>query len=212
MLETCKACLHPTRGRLVSMGFTSQYTKKDGFDSEEAKLVKSRGAGAIRGFLLKDYPHMHLEHLKKLQRLVESGRLQSVVDPSEFLGVEAIADAVEHLHAGRNLGKPVVRLCSAAEAAEAAEAGVKAAAKPKATPAAAEVPPPSTPLSAPLSVPFSASPSTSRQGDDYGPAVGSMARVEEIQMDCMADDIEVREEMATWTEARLVRFFENGGE
>jgi len=119
MLEACKRCVKPNGGRLVIMGFTSQYQKADGFDSAEAKLVKDRSAAALRGFLLKDHPKLQAPHLAKLTALVKEGKLQPVVDGVEplsgrvaFDGLEAVADAVEYLHAGKNVGKPVVRLCA----------------------------------------------------------------------------------------------------
>jgi hypothetical protein len=155
------------------MGFTSQYSKTDGFDGADAKLVRSRGAGAVRGFLLKDYPQLQPEHLQRLRGLVAQGKLRSVYDPKVFVGVDSIADAVEFLHSGSNVGKPVVRLCTEAEAAKALEV-----------------------VAAP----------------DSGPAVGSMDRVREIRDECLADDIDVDERMAAWSEARLTAFFENGGE
>ena len=211
MLETCKQCMHPTSGRLVAMGFTSQYQKKDGFDTADAQLVKSRGSGAVRGFLLKDYPKLQPEHLKKLQGLVAQGKLSSVSDPKEFVGLEQIADAVEYLHAGNNIGKPVVRLCSTAEAAE------------YAAPAAKPVdsgPPvgsmqrgkakielePGTRHHWPSRV-ANACCGLSRR---YAP--WPRCAVLEIQGDCMADDIAVEEYMVEWSEARLTAFFENGGE
>ena len=181
MLEICKRCLHPARGRLVSMGFSSQYGKKDGFESADAALVKSKGMGPIRGFLLKDYPSLHAEHLGRLQSLVASGKLKSVYDPREFVGLDAIADAVEYLQAGRNVGKPVVRLCDL----------------PTET---------STEAHAPM-----ASQRGSEPAGGEGPPVGSMARVRELQSEAFAEDVALTEEMVQWTEARLERFFESGG-
>jgi len=185
MLEACKQCLAPGSGRLVSMGFTSKYTDKNGFDSAEAKLVKTGGQGAIRGFLLKDYPALQSPHLAKLTQLVAAGRLKPVCDPTPFAGLEAVADAVEFLTAGNNVGKPVVRMCSADEAA--------AATPPAAAAATAATPSPAVDVT------------------DDAPGVGSMERVHAIQADCFAEDVEVHEGMATWSEARLTAFFENGG-
>jgi hypothetical protein len=42
--------------------------------------------------------------------MVEDGALQALVDETVFRGLEAVPDAVEHLLAGRNLGKVVVDL------------------------------------------------------------------------------------------------------
>lgn len=115
MLEACKRCINPSTGRLVVMGFTSQYTKASGFESAEAKLVKDRSAHTLRGFLLKDYPKLQPAHLSKLMGLVAARKIEPVVDGLDggrvkFDGLDQVADAVEYLHAGRNVGKPVVRL------------------------------------------------------------------------------------------------------
>ena len=90
--------------------------------------------------------------------------------------LKSIFDAVEHLQAGDNVGKPVVKLCD------------------DALPASA--PPP------PLGV---------AEAPDDGPPVRSMERVLELRSDAYAEDVEVTEEMVEWSEARLVRWFENGG-
>lgn len=184
MLEACKRCLHPTNGRLVSMGFTSQYSKKDGFDSAEAKLVKTKGTGAIRGFLLKDYTHKQGEHLLKLQKLVASQQLQSVYDPQIFEGIDAIADAVEYLHLGKNTGKPVVRLY---EHAVVTDSSAQDASK------AVDVS------------------DAAGSSDDNGPPVGTMERVLELQSEAFADDVPVGEHMTQWSEAKLQKYFEDGG-
>ena len=114
------------------------------------------------------------------------GQLKPIVDPTPFHGLEAVAAAVEYLHAGKNLGKPVVRLCSAAEEAEA-----------KAQRAAVVKPPAAVDVSSPH--------------EAAAAGVGSMERVREIQSDCFADDVAVGEHMTAWSEERLTEYFENGG-
>jgi len=42
--------------------------------------------------------------------MLSSGRLTPLVDGRQFTGLEQVADAVEHLLAGQNLGKVVVDL------------------------------------------------------------------------------------------------------
>ena len=39
-----------------------------------------------------------------------------------------------------------------------------------------------------------------------------MARVLEIQFECLCEDLPVGEHMVQWSEARLRAYFENGGE
>lgn len=50
------------------------------------------------------------------------------------------------------------------------------------------------------------------QAPSAAPSVGSMARVLEIQEECLADDLPVHEKMASWSEAQLREYFESGGE
>ena len=42
-------------------------------------------------------------------RAVVKKELRGVVDPTEFIGVDSVVAAVEHHHAGKNVGKVVVR-------------------------------------------------------------------------------------------------------
>jgi NADPH:quinone reductase-like Zn-dependent oxidoreductase len=46
----------------------------------------------------------------RLHALLATGQLTVAVDPTPFVGLEAVAAAVEHLHSGRSVGKVVVRL------------------------------------------------------------------------------------------------------
>ena len=65
---------------------------------------------------------MFKPHLRKLQQLVAEGKLRPVLDEQRFDGLEQVADAVEHLQAGRNIGTPVVRLSGAAQRSATVEA------------------------------------------------------------------------------------------
>jgi len=49
-------------------------------------------------------------HLSQLLALVEAGRLQVAVDAAAFVGVGAVADAVDHLQSGASSGKVVVQV------------------------------------------------------------------------------------------------------
>ncbi len=58
--------------------------------------------------------------MRSLSAALEKGELQSVVDHEEaggkrFSGLEAVPDAIDHLYAGKNVGKVVVDLRSEAE-------------------------------------------------------------------------------------------------
>ena len=85
----------------------------------EALLWK--GATAT-GFFLLRHASEFAPALAKLDAAVTAGNLRVAVDGRGFVGVEAVADAVEHLHSGKSRGKVVVRL--AADAPPGADGGV----------------------------------------------------------------------------------------
>jgi len=70
---------------------------------------------------IKTYKYMYLcshmtlpaplhTHTSKVQEMLEDGRITSVVDKREFVGVDTVADAVEYMLSGAALGKVVVRM------------------------------------------------------------------------------------------------------
>ncbi|MFG6441547.1 zinc-binding dehydrogenase [Roseateles sp. LKC17W] len=66
--------------------------------------------GFMNGLLTEHWP----EARRQLFPLYESGRLRVVLDAQRFQGLAQVSDAVEHLMAGRSMGKVVVQLGSAA--------------------------------------------------------------------------------------------------
>ena len=72
-------------------------------------LLLTKGA-SVHGFFLPHFNKTIPGHLRELVRLLDQGQLVSGVDPRSFVGVGAIADAVEYLHSGANVGKVVVSL------------------------------------------------------------------------------------------------------
>ncbi|WP_420457234.1 quinone oxidoreductase family protein [Rubrivirga sp.] len=99
------------KGRLVSIGYVSEYV--DGPERVSDARVYHRllaKSASVRGFFLPHYARHFPEHMQRLLALVASGELTVAVDPTEFRGLDAVADAVEHLHSGRSLGKVVVWL------------------------------------------------------------------------------------------------------
>jgi NADPH-dependent curcumin reductase CurA len=78
-----------------------------------AELLR-KSASAV-GFFLNDYTADMKAHMAVLSSLLASGRLQAMVDDgstrgSAFRGVEQVADAIDYLYAGQNIGKVVVRI------------------------------------------------------------------------------------------------------
>lgn len=98
------------RGRLIVIGAISEY--KSGPQTvtriRDSYLVLSKSA-SIRGFWLMHYFRQAIPHMQKLLGLMNEGKLQAAVDPTEFNGVSGAIDAIDYLYAGKNQGKVVVR-------------------------------------------------------------------------------------------------------
>lgn len=99
------------RGRLVISGHTSD------FDRPDEQILQPRiyrklywKSASIRAFQNPAFPEHFDAAAAEILDLYYAGRLQALVDPTPFRGLEAVADAEEHLLAGRNTGKVVVRL------------------------------------------------------------------------------------------------------
>ncbi len=67
-------------------------------------------SASLHGFFLPHYPKLMGPHFDRLVALVADGTLRSVVDEKPFVGLSAVADAVEYLHRGENAGKVIVEL------------------------------------------------------------------------------------------------------
>lgn len=98
-------------GRLIVIGMISQYQGEHGWKPStytglcEKLLAKSQ---TVTGFFLVQYSHLWQQHLDKLVNLFYLGKLKVAIDPKRFLGIHAVADAVEYLHSGKSVGKVVV--------------------------------------------------------------------------------------------------------
>lgn len=98
-------------GRLVVIGMISQYQGEQGWKPLnyaglcEKLLAKSQ---TLAGFFLNHYAHLWQQHLDRLVHLYSMGVLKVALDPKRFLGLQSVADAVEHLHSGKSVGKVVV--------------------------------------------------------------------------------------------------------
>ncbi|KAK4849329.1 hypothetical protein QYF36_023592 [Acer negundo] len=98
-------------GRLIVIGMISQYQGEQGWQPSnytglcEKILAKSQ---TVAGFFLVQYGHLWQQHLEKLYHLFSTGKLKVSLDPKRFNGLNSVADAVEHLHSGKSVGKVVV--------------------------------------------------------------------------------------------------------
>lgn len=97
-------------GRLLSIGYVGEYI--EGVEQVSQPRIYTRLLGrsaSVRGFFLPHFQEHFREHAERLFKLLHEGALYVAIDPTEFHGLEAIADAVEYLHSGQNVGKVVVR-------------------------------------------------------------------------------------------------------
>lgn len=110
LFDTCVSAL-ATRGRLLSIGYISEYM--DGPQAVEQPRIYARlvsKSATIHGFLLPHFREHYRSHTARLFDLLQAGKLHVAIDPTPFDGLEAIPDAVEFIYAGKNVGKVVVRL------------------------------------------------------------------------------------------------------
>lgn len=114
MFQTCFKALG-LFGRLVIIGMVSQYQVGEAWEQSvhrglcEKLLWKSQ---SLVGFFLNHHVSKWRPSLQRLYSLYSEGKLKVAVDPTTFNGLEAVADAVDHLHSGRSVGKVVVQIQS----------------------------------------------------------------------------------------------------
>ncbi|XP_011270497.1 zinc-binding alcohol dehydrogenase domain-containing protein 2, variant [Capsaspora owczarzaki ATCC 30864] len=103
------------RGRLIVIGYITSYADpsaapKPTLDSASICRILLGKSCSIRGFFLMQYTDKIKAHLEKLIQLVADKKVKGFVDSRKFVGLEAVADAVEYLHTGKSAGKVVVEL------------------------------------------------------------------------------------------------------
>ena len=99
------------RGRLIISGHTSDFDRPD--EEVAAPRIYRKlywKSASVRGFQNPAFPEHFAAAAQRILELYYDGRLQVLIDPVRFEGLESVADAEEHLLAGRNLGKVVVSL------------------------------------------------------------------------------------------------------
>ena len=98
------------RGRLIVVGFISEYTEQLEVVNQPRIYEKIFWKGAsVRGFLMPLYQEYSLEARNRLFDLLESGQIKVVIDSTKFRGIESIPSAVDYLLGGKNCGKVVVQ-------------------------------------------------------------------------------------------------------
>ena len=99
------------RGRVIISGHTSDFDKPVE-DVPHPRMYRKLywKSASVRGFQNQAFSEFFAEAAERILDLYYRGRLQVLVDPTPFNGLESTADAVEHLLAGRNSGKVVVKI------------------------------------------------------------------------------------------------------
>jgi NADPH-dependent curcumin reductase CurA len=109
------------KGRLIVIGFVSGYADGSAWKGRGASGAVTKSvpplpamilgkSASIRGFFLNDFGAEFKRHMQLLTRLMAEGKLQSIVDPTHFQGLEQIPDAIDYMYKGANVGKVVVDL------------------------------------------------------------------------------------------------------
>ena len=98
------------RGRLVICGYTSDRHPTALVNSERIYTKLYWKAASIRGFMNFRFAEHGPDARTRLLARYQRGELRPLVDRQQFAGLESVADAVDYLLAGRNLGKVVVDL------------------------------------------------------------------------------------------------------
>lgn len=97
-------------GRLVVCGYTSDRLPTARVRDERVYTRLYWKAASVRGFMNYRFARHAPDARRRLFELVRSGRLDARLADRRFHGLEAVADAVDYLLAGANLGKVVVDL------------------------------------------------------------------------------------------------------
>jgi NADPH-dependent curcumin reductase CurA len=97
-------------GRLLVCGYTSDRLPTERVTDERIYSRLYWKAASVRGFMNYRFASHAPEARERLFDLMQSGQLKPLVDPSQFQGLEQVADAVDHLLTRQNLGKVVVDL------------------------------------------------------------------------------------------------------
>eukprot|EP00802_Teleaulax_amphioxeia_P017366 Tamp_17521.p1 GENE.Tamp_17521~~Tamp_17521.p1 ORF type:complete len:355 (+),score=64.90 Tamp_17521:44-1066(+) len=113
------ACINnlATHGRMIIIGAMSGYQDASAWSAVSSgkasrpmstKLLAK--SASLHGFFLNHFAHEWRPHMKLLLQHMQEGKVQALIDPTEFQGLEQIPDAIEHMYAGKNTGKVTVTL------------------------------------------------------------------------------------------------------
>ncbi|KAF7669212.1 hypothetical protein LDENG_00228290 [Lucifuga dentata] len=110
------------KGRLIVIGFISGYQTASGippFRGGTLPVKLLQKSASVRGFFLPHFSSDYREALSSMMQMFAKGKLVCEVDfgdlaeEGRFVGLEAVFRAVDHMYAGKNLGKVVVEVTPA---------------------------------------------------------------------------------------------------
>ncbi|KAM8846338.1 prostaglandin reductase 3-like [Synchiropus picturatus] len=118
VLELAVNCL-AQKGRLIVIGFISGYQSNSGipaFNGGTLPVKLLQKSASVRGFFLPHFASDYKDALTKMMQMLAKGKLVCEVDCGDllqegrFVGLESVFRAVDHMYAGKNLGKVVVEM------------------------------------------------------------------------------------------------------
>ena len=104
------------KGRLIVIGQISTYEDGDFQSTAPVAMTALRKSARICGFFLPHYAEDYARHVGILSKHFMDGKIKVALDKGEkvtngpFVGLEKVADAVEHMFARKNIGKVIVQL------------------------------------------------------------------------------------------------------
>ncbi len=99
------------KGRLVISGYTSEVGKP--WEQVTSPRIYQKlyfRSASVRAFINPHFEEFHPDAAQRLIGMYQRDEIEVFVDPVEFIGLEDVPAAVEHLLSGKNLGKVVVKL------------------------------------------------------------------------------------------------------
>ena len=99
------------RGRLIISGHTSDFDQPiEHVPHPRAYRKLYWKSASIRAFQNQAFPEYQAAATQHMLQLYYDGKIKSQVDPTDFVGLESVADAVEYMLAGKNAGKVVIKI------------------------------------------------------------------------------------------------------
>jgi len=128
--ETFEICVNnlAVLGRLVIIGMVSGYASGAAWGGNSGEVSKHAArhitarllgkSASVRGFFMNHFAQHFKRHADLLFSLYKEGKIKSHVDSAQFKGLDQVADALEYLYKGKNMGKLVVDIRASSSSAK----------------------------------------------------------------------------------------------